>query len=145
MIFSLLALISLSFCFASEPATPLGGAASVQQQNSAQQQNDFTSEYEKVINEYTKYLASVPKSVKEEEMKYMEDAARIDKEMARLNQQKVSLKSKLSNALKEHQATKLVFDKKLYLLSKGSSYRPARKIQHNKKGFNKKPTSHLRP
>ena len=119
--------LMLFCCFASEPTSPLVG-----------QQTDFTSEYEKVINEYTKYLSGVHKTVKEEELRYLEEVAKVDKEISKLNQQKVALKAKLSDALKEHQATKLVFDKKLYFLSKSSSHRPLRKKQPFKKTFKKK-------
>lgn len=104
----------------------------------AEQQPQFSNEYERLINDYVKYLSGVPKEVKDEELKYLEEVSKIDKEMLKLGQQKVALKFKLSDALKEHQATKLTFDKKLYLLSKNSSYRPSKKPYDGKKKLNQK-------
>lgn len=111
-----IALMAAALCFfyafADDVATKQVGA-----------QFDFTTEYERLINEYNKYLSSVPKSVKEEELNYLSEISKLDKEIAKLNYQKIALRSKLSEALREHQETKSVFDKKLYMLSKKSSHK----------------------
>ncbi|QEK39824.1 hypothetical protein [Candidatus Sneabacter namystus] len=96
---------------ASDPAT---NTSAIEQNNSLALKS---LEYERVINEYTKYLSSVPKEVKEEEIKYFENLADIDKELVRLRKLKTSLYMQLSDAVKSHQAKKRDFERKLRFLS----------------------------
>jgi chromosome segregation ATPase len=97
-------------------------------------QNEKTpiEDYESVINEYTKYLAGVPKEVKEEEIRYLAEMSKIDKEIAKLRQKRVLLNSKLSESLRDHQNTKMIFEQKLNSLSKFKKY-PGNKTPKNYK------------
>jgi len=96
-----------------------------------------TEDYESVINEYTKYLANVPKVIKEEEARYTEEIAKIDKEIAQLRHKKVLLKSKLSDASKEHQDKKALFEEKLSSLSKFNKKYVAEKKTGQKRNHKK--------
>jgi hypothetical protein len=107
-------------------------------------QNDKvqTEDYEHVINDYTKYLASVSKAVKEEEMQHLAEMSKIDKEIAKLRHKKAVLNSKLSEAVRNHQNTKMMFEQKLSSLSKFNKYSGDKVLKNYKK--NKRNTETLK-
>ncbi len=100
-------------------------------------------DYEVVINEYTRYLASVPKEVKEEEMRHIGEISKIDREIAKLRHKKALLNSKLSEASRAHQNTKISFEQRLQSLSKINKKYSENKISKNykrKRDDSQKPT-----
>jgi hypothetical protein len=101
-------------------------------------------DYEAVINEYTKYLANVPKEVKEEEMRHIGEISKIDREIAKLRHKKAILNSKLSDASRAHQNTKISFEQRLQSLSKINKKYSENKVSKSykrKKDLDAKPTS----
>ncbi len=108
--------------------------------------DEKVEDYEAVINEYTKYLANVPKEIKEEEMRHIGEISKIDREIAKLRHKKALLNSKLSEASRTHQNTKMSFEQKLNSLSNINKKYSENKISKNYKkkkeyGANFKSTS----
>ena len=92
-----------------------------------------SSNYEAIINEYTKYLSGVSKAVKDEESAYFDQLVLINKDIAKLKNKKVALYMKLSPAAKIHQEQKSAFEKKLYQISKNRFYELPQQNFQNKK------------
>ena len=86
-----------------------------------------------LINEYTKYLANAPKQVKIEEDQFFAALAEIDQEIKKMKSKKTALALKLSDAAKAHQQQKIVFENKLYELSKNRFYGSNKKPRFSKK------------
>jgi hypothetical protein len=97
------------------------------------QEEEKIEDYEAVINEYTKYLANTPKEVKEEEMRHIGEISKIDREIAKLRHKKALLNSKLSQASRSHQNTKISFEQRLNSLSKINRKYSEGKISKNYK------------
>ena len=75
-------------------------------QNLSAQQIRQPSEFQKVIDEYREYIATIPAETRQEIVEYR-------KEVARLNKEKISLYKKLSQTAQEYLKKEKMYKKRL--------------------------------